>query len=327
MTKTPVFSSEKLVKKQHARRFIMIGAAALILIAIVIGAVFLSKSCADRTHTEGGDLPFPYTWAEAPGGGVTLRISREGAEGRVWRVEDAGASFGAVTLSPAKQRSSDTEIKIAPANAGRAIIKLVLGDENGKARDSHEMDLLVEAYTEGKQLRCRVLSASCRAVQGDITAEEGDFPYRIHKDEDGDVVIAVDTAGFTDWECTSTNENAAELLGLVYENGAACAYLRAGSEPGTSEIVLKSSSEGKQLRAVIELSADGGFAVTERQTSLSEPTATPIPEPATQTPIGSEEAVPMTPLPSSYLTEETPAPTEEPAEETPEPTVEPEDRT
>jgi len=205
--------------------------------------------------------------------------------------------------------------------------KLSLGQADGKG-EKYRMELLTEAYPERGKLRCRVLSASCTAVN-DSEVTDGAFAYRIYTDDDGDLVMEIpDTE--TDWECVSSNEEAVRMIGLLFEDDCVRALFSAGEKPGTSEISLKSLLSGRELTAVITLGEDGKLLASQNAAETFAPAKTPEPalptpepdqtfepqEPGATTPPGmTDVTVPPDPslaTPAPAVTD-TPAPTEEPA--------------
>ncbi len=301
MADTPIFESEKLLKKQRKKRTLIIIAVCAAVLAAA-AAAFIAGRCSGRTHTGGEELAFPYTWREAADGSALVTVSREGEETLSWRITDPGDNFGCVGIAPAGSGKDGSSFKLTPIKEGRSAAVIVLGSEDGS--DKYRMELLTEAYADGSKLRCRLLEASCRPVQGEISAE-GDVVYRVFADPDGDLVIEVESTQ-TDWECVSSNESAAQVIGVINTDDCVRAYLRAGGEPGVSEVTLESAADRKKLTSRFTLSADGGFICSAVETS-AEPTVEPT-ENAGPTPT-------VFPTGDPLLTP-TPAPTEAPAEPT-----------
>lgn len=271
MAETPVFESEKQFKKQRKRRILIAVIAAVLVAAAAVAVGLLNKSCAARTHTGGEDLPFPYTWRQLSDGSAVLSVTT-GGEGLSWRISDPGEEYGTVGMIDEGVRNGESRFKLTPMSEGRAISTITLSPEGGD-KGAYVMELLTEAYKEGSRLRCRVLNATCKLTQQAIEVTEGPFAYRIFKDEDGDMIMEVPGSA-EDWECVSSDEETAAILGVVYDEGAVRAYLRAGSKPGESEVVLTSAADGKELKAVFTLNEAEEFTVSRYEATASEPAAT-----------------------------------------------------
>lgn len=271
MEKGPVFESEKLAKKQRKRRILLIVLAALLVLGAAAAAAVVSKTCADRRHTEGGDLPFGYTWKEKLAS-TELEVSRIGANGLEWRVVDDGAEFGAVSVSAPRQTESATVLSLTPTAEGRSKLKLALGSDSEGTFDTHEMEFLLECVRRRGRLVCSVLAGSCKATGNSVSDDTAAFPYRIFTDSDGFTVIETPNV-YYDWECELTG-SAAELMGVAYDEGVVLAYIREGSEQGSGEAVLSSPSEGKVLKARYE-SGEDGLVLTVVETSEDKPESAP----------------------------------------------------
>lgn len=308
MAETPIFESEKQLKRQRRRRVLLIIAVIALAVAAAVAFGLISASCNGKPQTGGEDLPYSYTWARAADGSAKLSVAREGE--LVWRIDDAGDAFGTVGVTCVGSKADATEFKLAPISEGRSIVKLILGEKEGTAGDKYSMELLTEAFTEGGKLCCRVLSASCAPICS-VDVSDGAFPYSIHMDDDGDIVIEVPGAA-EDWECVSSNEAAASVIGVILSESSVRAYIRAGSEPGTSEVVLRSVTEGRELKAEFSLNEADEFALVKDEAKV---TATEAPA-ETDSPAGTEAPAPIE-LPEEIgATAETEAPaaTEAPAE-------------
>lgn len=272
MADTPVFESEKLLKKQRKKRILLIVVLGVVILLAAASAALLAGRCSGRTHTGGEELPFTYTWREAADGSAAITVSTEGEEALSWRVTDPGDSFGCVGIEPSGSGKGGSSFKLTPIKEGRSAAVITLG---GDGADKYAMELLTEAYADGPKLRCRVLNASCRRVQTEMRAE-GDVSYHIYTDADGDTVIEVES-GCTDWECISSNEAAAAVIGVINGDGCVKAYIRSGGEPGEAEVTLESAADGKKLTAAFTLGSDGGL-ICSNVLASAEPTAEPTAE-------------------------------------------------
>ena len=273
MAEELVFESEKeLARRRKRRTLIIIIAAAAALAAAA--AIFWLVSRTSRTHTGGDELPYRYAWKQSADGSAVLSVDREGD--LVWRITDDGEEFGTVGIKAAGVKGQSSEFRLTPIDEGRAMMKLILGNKEDDEGDKCSMELLTEAFFEHGRLCCRVLSASCKSIR----TESGDsaaFPYRIYNDNDGDIIVEIPT-GEEDWECVSSNEETAEVIGIINGEETVTVYIRPGGLAGSAEVVMTSSFEGKQLKILLTLSEDGEFVFSQDAASTFEPTVTPAPD-------------------------------------------------
>ena len=292
MADTLVFDSDKQLKKQRRKRTLIIVLISVLLILAAVAVGYFVKRCAGVTHTGGEDLPFSYTWKQSLDGSALLSVSRDGADGLVWRIADAGEQFGTVNITAAGSKNDSSEFRLSPVEEGRAKEVLTLGNAEGGEGDTYRMELLTEAYREGGRLRCRVLSASCTPLQQIIDVTEGDVTYRIYGNDDGDIVIELPSAA-EDWECVSSNEDAARSIGVIFDGETVRAFIHAGEQPGTSEVVLRSEYDGNEIKTEFKLDDEMNLSCTVVKAESFAPAQTPAPElssaPGTEPPSATPE--------------------------------------
>ena len=277
MADTPIFESEKHVKKQRKRRTLLIVFSVLLILAAAATIAFFVSRCSEETNSGGEDLPIPFTWKQSSDGSVLLSVPRE--NGLIWRIEDAGDAFGTISFASAGSTNDAFEFKLTPKAEGRSLVRIILGEENGTEGDKYRMEFMSEAYREGGKLRCRILNASCKSIS-EAMITDGAFSYRIYTDDDGDMVIEVPNTD-SDWDCVSSNEDAVVMTGVVYGEEVVRAYLRAGNTTGSSEVKLTSEIEGRELTAVFTNNGQGGLIIDEKAVSTVQSERTPTPEPVT----------------------------------------------
>ena len=273
MAETVVFESEKEFSRQKKRRTLIIIIVAVAVLAAAAAAVWL-WSRASRTHSGGDELPYQYSWKQSSDGSAILSVGREAD--LVWRIIDAGEEYGTVGIEAAGVKGQSSEFRLTPINEGRALARLILGNKADDEGDKCSMELLTEAFLDGGRLCCRVLSASCRSIQTE-SGDDAAFAYRIYPDADGDIVIAIPT-GEEDWDCVSSNEETAAVIGVINEEGVALAFIRHGEKTGSAEVVMTSPFEGKELKVLFTLSENGEFTFSQDAASTFQPTITPAPD-------------------------------------------------
>lgn len=282
-----IFDSERQMRRdQRRRRLIPLLALAAILIVVAV-VLLLLRGCRGETHTGGESTEYTYTWAAKANGDTELTVSHEDLPAGRWALKDGEESLPALRVTrEAKEYKAGTVFTLHPEAEGRCLFTLVLQSEEG-ADPSYELVVLAQVTEADGKLSAAPLNASGTRFQAEIIGggrNEGESGYRIRSDKKGDLVLSFPVEeNETDWEFELTQEqDSLKVLGLLYEDGDLNAYLRAGTVPGTGELVLSSVNTAATIRLRLECGADGSLKVLSHEAEYGEkPAVEPDTEPVT----------------------------------------------
>ena len=277
MAKDVVFESERFEKRQNVKRILIPAAVIIVLIAAAVAVALIVRGGRGKPRTGGEDTAYPYIWTENKNGSVTLEIDRASAPGFVWA--ESGANNLLTVAAEQDETNGKTRFILTPLESGRAVLLLTLHREKDESDRIFELAVLAEVADTGKQLKMRLLSFGGKPLFGVVRGGEDTIcPYFIRVDEDGDLMIAVQTAALLQelpeteeetesgnkeegWQCFSDNETVAAVLGVITNEEMATAYLRPGTEPGKALVRMTDSISGTELTAEFELSEDGSLTI------------------------------------------------------------------
>ena len=293
MVKPVEFESERIVRWEQNKRFLIPAIAfGVVLIVTVVAALILAGS-RGRTFTGGEDTPYSYSWTDNKDGSVLLEVDRSDLPDHLWTVsqesdgivlaseeEEEEGSVSEETLSPPafsvklepKQASDRASFLLTPIATGRAVLLLDLRHKDNEQDQIYEMTVLAETLEENGKLRASLISVSGAEEQGVTNGgQETAYPYTAELNESGDLLIVVterkneensDPADErTTWECSSDHEEIARVLGVVYGTDDVTAYVGAGTETGRSTVRMTAKSIGVEIALECEAREDGTLLV------------------------------------------------------------------
>lgn len=277
MAKDIIFDSERLERQQNRKRYLIPAAVLAGLVVLVVAVALIVRGGRGKPRTGGEGTAYPYVWTENKNGSVTLEIDRASAPGFVWA--ESGSNTLLTVAAEQDEPDGKTRFTLTPLESGRAVLLLILHRETDESDRIFELAILAEVTDTGKQLKTSLLSFGGKTLFGVVRGGEDSIcPYFIRMDEDGDLMIAVQTAALLQelpetedetendkkeegWQCFSDNETVAAVLGVIANEEMAAAYLRPGTEPGKTQVRMTDSISGTELTAEFELREDGSLTI------------------------------------------------------------------
>ncbi len=262
MSKTPVFSSERIESQERAKKILIPIAALLIIVGLVVAAAFIMNSIKGELKTGGEDTPYPYSWRCSNKGVMTLEIDHSADPLRHWIVLETD-NARMLSAAAEKQPEDKSSFILTPSEEGRHNALFLLVDENGEA--AARLDMLMEVTRNSKGvLKTDIVESSLTARQIRVHGGEGtNYPYSYRSDPDGAIELTVSGGAIvTDWICSCSNEAAAAFTGSFFEEGALVAYFSPGTVPGECSAKLSSSEGSVTISLDIVLNEDGVLLVS-----------------------------------------------------------------
>lgn len=290
MAKTVVFESERISKWESSKRFVIPAIAFVVIIIAAIVAALIIRGSRGETFTGGEDTPYPYNWTVNKDGTIRLEVDRSAAPGYLWAVSyestgiqilsegSADASEASIlpTLSikpDAKQANDTSAFLLTPMASGRAVLLLDLQNEGDESDLIYRITILTEVLEEKDALQASLISVSGAQQQSILRGgQDTPYPYMAGMDNSGDLVIVIsksengqesDTTDLSrmQWECTIDNESIATSLGVLCEEDAVVAHVRAGEEVGQCAVRVSAKNPEVEIVLECEVREDGSFLV------------------------------------------------------------------
>ncbi len=277
MSRTPVFSSERIESQERLKKILIPIAALLIIVGLVVAAAFIMHSLKGELKTGGGGIPYPYSWRCDNKGVMTLDIDHSAAQGRHWLVLDTDTARMA-SETPEKQPEGKSRFLLTPSAEGRYNGLFILVDANGEP--SARLDMLMETSRNSKGvLKTDILDHTLQEIQVLVTGGEGtNYPYSYRADGKGSIELTVSGGAIvSDWSCVCSNEASVFFGGAFYEENDLVAYFSPGQEPGECKALLSSSSGAVSIELDLVLKEDGTLLVSSD--SIEGGTGAPAEEP------------------------------------------------
>lgn len=286
MSEELIFDSERQEQREARKRWLL---PCLVLVGILLLAVTIAliiRAGKGDTHSGGQDTDYPFTWALRSDGDTELAIPHADAPDCRWILKDGEASLPIlrITRKEKKEGSEGTVFTLHPEQTGRCIFTLILSGTEEGAERIYEMTFLAEVSEADGKLGASLLNASGTRFQTELSGGDGgENSYRIFTNAKGMLVVSIPTdEAVGDWEYElPTGEENLEIVGLLYEDGKLNAYLRAGENAGSSELVLRSEDAYTTIRLKLESGADGSLQVVSHEAEYEEK---PVTEPTTEEP-------------------------------------------
>ncbi len=269
-----IFDSERqMLRAEKKRRLVPLLTLAAVLV-MVAAAVLILRGCRAEQYSGGESTAYPYIWSLKSNGDAQLIVPHgDVPEGR-WDLKDREESLPVLRVArEGKESKAGTAFSLHPEAAGRCLFTLVLRSAEDALIPNYEMTILAEVRETDGKLSASLLNASGTHFQGEIDGGDGkDHHYRISSDASGRLVLSspVDETE-TDWEYEITEgAECVEVLGLLYEEGSMNFYLRAGTLPGLSGLVLRSENAAAKITLTLESGADGSLKVVSHEAEYGE---------------------------------------------------------
>lgn len=271
MAKDIIFESERVERWQKAKRCLIPVAVFLVIAVIAVAATLILRSIRGAIIVAGEDTPYPYSWAVKKDGSVTLEIDRSAAPGYQWNVLESASDISAGRSRT--QTAERSRFILTPEFPGRSSVTFQLTPEDGSPGAIYELTFFAETSEEDGKITTSLVSVNSGAVQGTVEGgADTAYPYRVHVDEDGDLLIAVAEApeegenaesatAIHLWDCVSDNEEIASVIGVISEDGEAVGYVRPGTTIGTCVLRMSDSISGAEITVECENRADGSLLV------------------------------------------------------------------
>jgi len=190
MPKDLQFESDRFLKRQSAKRWLLWAAALVAVIAAAVALALILRAQRGEPRTGDPDALYPYSWTENRDGSLTLSIRKEGAEGYVWRTGDVPAGLTAQMEDAAAAETA--QLSVTALKAGRSVLDLILEREGDGSEQLARMSLLLEAQQGEEKLSLQLLGASDRRAQGTVSGGEGSaYPYSFETDPEGDLLLVI----------------------------------------------------------------------------------------------------------------------------------------
>lgn len=291
MAKSVVFESERIYRWENNKLFVILAIAFCVVIILAIVAALIIQGSRGKTFTGGEETPYPYTWTANKDGSVRLEVSRSASPDYLWIIsqESTGVEIGSeendseseepftppvLSIEPDLKQSGDkASFLLTPTMTGRAVLLLDLQHQDDAQDQIYEMTILTEVLEENGAPHANLISVSGAERQGVVHGgQETAYPYTVSLNESGDLLIAVmdqDSEGGTEsvgvkemtWDCTSDNEEAAHVLGVLYGSDDVTAYVRAGEEPGHGTVRMFTENADIEITLDCEVREDGTILV------------------------------------------------------------------
>ncbi len=261
--KEVVFSSERYTKFQQYKGLLILLAVILVLIVIVAVTANIAKNVRNSWISSDENSPYAYRWKVDKKGVMTLIFDRSELPEYEWRFENSEGDAAASVEMTKKQPEDASRFNVTASEEGRSILSF--GLYSGDSR-KYDLNLMLDAEENEKGIIVPEIVAAggtavSETVQGTPSAY---YSYTIGPSAEGErdlcITIYFDSGiAVSGWTCTSSNEEAAEEVGIVETKENVSAYLYPGSETGDSEILLSNEAEGVAVRCTVTRADDGAL--------------------------------------------------------------------
>ncbi|GEM_PF-6093564 len=295
MSKELEFESDRLEKKIRIKSFLLpIGILAGVLAVVFVIALIIGAN-KKETINKGEGTAFPYTWVYEKNGNATLSIST-GSKGDAyqWRYTGSKEEKPCLTVEKdTKQDKGSTSFTLTSVEEGAIQLDFVLEKDDNQNDRIGEASIVVEVIRsgEGDNLTISPLREAISELAGFEEGTAADsVSYNIFSgddrvtivlndgyvrptnpprptDKNGDELEPSEGTNISDeipdvWEGSSDNEDVIGFGGVIGgENGVLTAYFIAGSGTGTANVRLFNERYGFEVKAQIEIGADGSIKV------------------------------------------------------------------
>ena len=223
MAQDVVFDSERLEKRERAKKLLIPAAVTVGILLLVMIAAVVTGMLRGKTVTGGEDTPYPFSWRANRDGVITLEIDRADAEGYKWNyipfvpqdgleLEDMDQTIYEPVFSvesDAKQKEGKDRFILTPLKEGRQVITFGLCGTQGETDEIYEVNLLAEYSLEDGKTSSQFLSSSGMEKIGKLSGNGAGFFYEIY--QAGDDVITITVKDTNEQETAAEPEPEPEL--------------------------------------------------------------------------------------------------------------------
>ena len=295
MSKELEFESDRLEKRRKRKSFLLpIGILAGVLAVVFIIALIIGANKKEAIN-KGEGTAFPYTWVYEKNGNATLSIST-GSKGDSYQWRYTGPRDEKPCLNvekDSKQDKGSTSFTLTSVEEGSIQLDFVLEKNDNQNDRIGEASIVVEVIRTEESDKLTI--SPLREVISELAGyEEGtatdSIAYNIFSGDDrvtivindgfvrptnpprptneyGEELLPSEGTNISDevpdvWDGTSDNTDVVDFGGLLEdENGVLTAYFIAGSGTGVANVRLFNDRYGFEVKAQIEITADGSIKV------------------------------------------------------------------